>query len=231
MTLNFSTTADESTQYGIKALVYGEAGVGKTALAITCPAPCIINSDKGQLTLRKFAIPMITIYNEQDLKDVRQWIGYSAEARQFQTFFVDSITSVSDVMLADALKVGRKDPRLAYGEAGTDALEFITWARDFKGPNFVFTAECDYLRDKAGNVMREQPRMPGKAVASKIAYKFDIVAYMGAQLNPETKQLDRYLQLQPDGTRVAKSRAGLDAALQMYEPAHMGNLFQKIASS
>lgn len=230
MPLNFSTTAAESVEYGRKALVYGESGVGKTALALTVETPFIINSDKGQLTLRQYNIPMATIYNDRDLTDVRNWIEGSQEARQYRTFFFDSISSVADVMLADALKVGRKDPRLAYGEAGRDVVDFMVWARDFRGFDFVFTAECDYIRDKSGGVIRMQPRLPGKALAPTVAYKFDVVAYMGAQYNHETKQLDRYLQLMPDDVRAAKIRAGFNHTIGMYESPHLGMLFDKLAS-
>lgn len=225
--LHFSTTAEESTQYGTKMLVYGESGVGKTSLALTAPAPFIVNSDKGQLALRKAAIPMATIYDDQDLKDVQQWIANSAEARQFGTFFVDSATSIADAMLDTELRKGRKDPRLAYGEAGRNIINFVRWARDFRGPHFVILAEVDYLKDQGGAV-RTQPRLPGQKVGPEMAYKFDVVAYMGVHRDGQTNTLGRYLQCQPDQQRTAKDRSG---ALAEVEPADLGYIFNKIAQS
>lgn len=231
MALNFGNTASESMQHGIKGVVYGESGVGKTALAATCEAPFIINSDKGLLTLRQFNIPTATINNDKDLSDIKTWIANSQEARQFRTFFFDGISSITDVMLFDALRTGRKDNRLAYADAGRDMTELLIWARDFAGPHIMFTAEVDYVRDKLGGVMRIQPRVPGKGLAPTIAYKFDFIAYMSAQLNPVTQQVDRLLQLQPDDQKVAKARVGFNTSIGPYERAHLGNLFNKIASA
>ena len=71
---------------GIKCLVYGESGVGKTVLCSTAPDPIIISAESGLLSLRKKDIPVIeinslktlrtrtTCLKEQGGKNLRQYV-------------------------------------------------------------------------------------------------------------------------------------------------------------
>ena len=75
MPLQFSTASQESVTNGIKVLVYGGAGVGKTVLTATLPNPVLISAESGSLSLREsnlrrlfgddpnicYNMPMITI--------------------------------------------------------------------------------------------------------------------------------------------------------------------------
>lgn len=43
MALNWSTTDKEASGHGVKILVYGRAGMGKTRLCGTAPSPVILS--------------------------------------------------------------------------------------------------------------------------------------------------------------------------------------------
>ena len=73
--INFTTT-DQAVQFnGCKVLVYGEAGVGKTFLCATAEAPFIISAEGGELSLRKYAIPMAKVSNVDDISEIYQWFA------------------------------------------------------------------------------------------------------------------------------------------------------------
>ena len=61
-----------SAMDGVKVVVYGQSGVGKTSLATTAEAPLILSAEKGLLSVRRFAIPFIDIstYNELDIEEI-----------------------------------------------------------------------------------------------------------------------------------------------------------------
>ena len=59
MALNFTTTDRAAQLNGVKVLVYGQAGAGKTVLASTAPAPFLISAEGGELSLRNVQIPMV----------------------------------------------------------------------------------------------------------------------------------------------------------------------------
>lgn len=52
MALKWTTTDRASISQGVKMLVYGASGSGKTGLCATLPAPLIISAEGGLLRLR-----------------------------------------------------------------------------------------------------------------------------------------------------------------------------------
>ena len=51
MAINLKSTADLSAN-GVKALVYGQAGAGKTTLAATMPHPIILSAERSSVNQR-----------------------------------------------------------------------------------------------------------------------------------------------------------------------------------
>ena len=56
MALKFTTTNQAAQLHGVKALVYGPSGAGKTTLCATAPAPIIISAEAGLLSLLLFGL-------------------------------------------------------------------------------------------------------------------------------------------------------------------------------
>lgn len=53
MALQFTHASIASAASGIKCLVYGGSGTGKTVLSATLPTPVLISAEAGVLSLRK----------------------------------------------------------------------------------------------------------------------------------------------------------------------------------
>ena len=70
MALNFTTTRKAAQTNGVKVLVYGKAGVGKTVLCATAPKPVIISAEAGLLSLQGADIPVIEVKNIEDLVEI-----------------------------------------------------------------------------------------------------------------------------------------------------------------
>ena len=62
MAINIQST-NTITANGLKVLVYGQAGAGKTTLIKTLPKPLILSAEGGLLSLRKENLPFIEIKN------------------------------------------------------------------------------------------------------------------------------------------------------------------------
>ena len=56
-----TTTRAASLENGIKCLVYGRSGIGKTHLCATAPTPIIVGAEGGELSLREQDVPLIQI--------------------------------------------------------------------------------------------------------------------------------------------------------------------------
>lgn len=223
--LAFTTTDAAATLHGVKVLVYGDAGVGKTVLCSTAPTPIILSAEAGLLSLRKFKIPVIQIRNVNDLRDAHQWCWQAKEAAQFQTICLDSISEIAETVLINA-KAQVKDPRQAYGELITQMEQVVRLFRDLPGKNVYFSAKQEPTKNELTGVVTYGPAMPGTKLAQKLPYFVDEVFRLAVGKTPQGVSY-RYMQTQPDLQYQAKDRSG---ALDQYEPADLTHIFNKIAA-
>jgi AAA domain len=223
MPLEFFMTDQMGMDYGIKALIYGRSGAGKTHLITTAPNPLLIAAEPGVLTLRGQRIPGIRIQTVNDLTDALEFIRWSAEARQFETVYIDSITEVAEVVLANA-KLLNTDPRKAYGELIEKMTMTIKAYRDIAGKHVIMTAKQEAAQDEVTKITSYGPSMPGAKLGPALPYLFDEVFRLGIGKDAEGKDF-RFIQAAPDIQYDAKDRSGV---LNMYEPADLSVIFSKI---
>lgn len=213
-----------ATQHGIKCLVYGAAGVGKTKLVATAPAPLLISAESGLLALREYDIPVAEITDLQTLHQVYSWITRSSEAKQFYTVCLDSISEIGEVCLA-AAKKQFKDPRQAYGDLIDRMMLLLRAFRDLPNKHVYMSAKMEAYKDEATGAVRHQPSMPGAKVGPALPYLFDEVFHMGVAKNDEGQDY-RYLRTQVDFQYDAKDRSG---TLDPFEPPDLTHVFNKIS--
>lgn len=238
MALQFTTSEQASSNGGVKVLVYGDAGMGKTVLAATLPSPILISAESGSLSLKRanlerlygvnnpsicYNIPMIEIGNVQDLTEAYNWCTQSSEAKQFASIGLDSLSEIAEVVLANA-KRQVKDPRQAYGELIEKMETLVRLFRDIPNNNVYMSAKMEPRKDEMTGVVKYGPSMPGAKLANNLPYFFDEVFRLGVNKTPQGQSY-RFLQTQPDMQYVAKDRSG---ALDAMEPPHLGQLFSKI---
>lgn len=223
MALKFTTTDQAAQLHGVKMLIYGVSGVGKTTLCATAPQPIILSAEAGLLSLRKFQIPVIEIRTVDDLTEAHRWCQQAAEARQFSTVCIDSITEIGEVVLTNA-KRQVKDPRQAYGELIEKMMTTIKAFRDLQGKHIYMAAKAEPVKDEMTGVVRYMASMPGSKLGPQLPYLFDEVFRLGINKTPQGEQY-RFLQTQPDLQYDAKDRSG---ALDPIEPPDLNHVISKI---
>lgn len=241
MALQFTTANQASAANGVKCLVYGPAGMGKTMLTATLPAPILISAESGLLSLRRsnlervwgkdnqsicYDVPVIQISSVEDLSDAYRWCTTAAEANNFQSVALDSISEIAEVVLNNA-KRQVKDPRQAYGELLEKMQTLIRLFRDINGKHVYFSAKMEQGKDELSGITKYQPSMPGSKLGQQLPYFFDEVFRLGTNKD-QNGQNFRFLQTQPDLQFEAKDRSG---ALDAMEYPHLGAIFAKILAS
>lgn len=209
---------------GVKMLVYGKAGRGKTTLCATAPNPIVFSAESGLLALSNYQVAYAEIRTIKDLQDAFAWAQTSAEAKQFQTLCLDSLSEIAEVVLTNA-KGQVKDPRQAYGELIEKMSMTIREFRDLPGFHVYMSAKQEMVKDEATGVALNMPSMPGSKLGQSLPYFFDEVFQLDIGKDPATQQTYRYLRTQPDFQNDAKDRSG---RLDPIEYPDLGNIIKKI---
>ena len=218
------TTTKNYASNGIKILVHGQAGIGKTCLCASLPNPIILSVESGLLSLADVDIPVIEIKTIDDLAEAYDWLAESEEGRQYQSVCLDSVSEIAEVVLSNE-KGKEKVPRKAYGNMQEIMAELMRNFRDLPGRNVYFSAKQERIQDESGRILYG-PSMPGQKLAQQIPYLFDEV-FCYQMVKDQNGVPQRILLTQPDGISVAKDRSG---KLDMWESPDLGAIIEKIRS-
>ena len=224
MAVKLQSTTNVSSSQGVKLIVYGGAGTGKTVLCSTAPQPVILSAEAGLLSLRKFNLPYILITDYKALEEAYLWVMKSNESKQFNTICLDSLSEIAEVVLTD-LKSKTKDPRKAYGEVQDQVLSLLRSFRDMPQKHVYFSAKQEKLKDELTGGFIYGPMMPGTKLPQQVPYFFDELFNLMVYQDPTTRQDIRALRTKKDFQYEAKDRSGL---LDEWEVPNLSHIFDKI---
>ena len=234
MAIEILTLEEAMEDKGLKILVHGMAGSGKTVLAATGGLPTIIlSAEAGLLSLKKFMkessslaknIKIIQIKSFADLKETREWLQNEKQLADW--LCLDSISEIAEQILAHE-KTLSPDPRKAYGNLTDQMLTELRAFRDLDGYNVLMT--CKQVREVDSDTDRTRyiPSFPGRQVGPAVPYMFDEVFALRIE-EDEEGDLYRTLQTSKDVHYEAKDRSG---ELEMFEEPNLKMLLQKINPS
>jgi phage nucleotide-binding protein len=208
--------------HGVKMLVYGHAGSGKTSLCASLPNPIIISAEAGLLSLQEVGLPYIEVTSIDSLIEVYAFLTTSAEAKGYESVCLDSISEIAEVILIHEKKVN-KDPRAAYGAMQDQLGDVIRKFRDMSGKNVYFTAKCEKSQDETGRILYA-PMMPGNKTGQSLPYFFDLVMALRVEMDADKNPV-RALMTETDGLWQAKDRSG---KLETWESPDLGAIIKKI---
>jgi hypothetical protein len=212
----------EATAQAVKLLVYGQAGAGKTSLIPTLPTPVILSAEGGLLSIADTNLPFIEITSMDDLREAYKWLTSSAEAAEFESVALDSISEIAEVVLNAEKKIN-KDPRAAYGAMQEQMADIIRGFRDLPGKHVYMSAKLEKTQDEMGRVLYA-PSMPGNKTGQSLPYFFDEVLALRVEKDAEGFTR-RALMTDGDGLWLAKDRSG---KLEVWEDADLGEIIKKI---
>jgi phage nucleotide-binding protein len=226
MAITLTSTKDSAALNGMKFLVHGPAGAGKTSLcATTGESTVIISAESGLLSLREHDIPVIEVKTLDQLYEAYDFVVNSEQGQAFKWICLDSISEIAEVVLNHEKKVA-KDPRQAYGALAEKMTDLIRAFRDLPGRNVYFSCKQERSKDEQSGAMLYFPAMPGNMLKQGIGYFFDFVFALRVESNDEGKPT-RWLQTSRDYNFEAKDRSG---SLEMFEAPDLSAIAAKVIS-
>lgn len=221
--MELTNTKEQAQTHGVKILVHGPAGAGKTRLCATTgelDKTIILSAEAGLLSLREVDIDVLVIGS---LADMREALSFVQES-DYTWVCIDSLSEIAERVLSQQMEE-KKDGRAAYGEMHTIMTKLIRAFRDLPGRNVVMT--CKTEKTQVDGRMVWAPMLPGNKLSQGIAYLFDEVFAMRSH-EAEDGSITPYLQTQRDSYTEAKDRSG---ALNMNEPADLEKIVGKIRNA
>lgn len=221
-------------KYGIKSIVYGMAGSGKTPLINTAPNVVMLATEPGLLSMRNSSIPVFEANTVPKIKEFFEWLFKSAETKNFDSVAVDSITNLAEIYLANCLKT-IKHGMQAYGKMSEDVFELVNSLYYLENKHIILLAK-EGVRDNGRttiidggivtteDVKQKIPSFPGQDLNRRIPYLFDNVFHLGkatvvgqvGKINAlRTKEID---------TIFARERSGV---LSELEPPDINYIINK----
>jgi phage nucleotide-binding protein len=211
----------ELTKSGVKLLVYGAAGAGKTSLITTLPKPIVLSAEAGLLSIQDADLPFIEINTIDDLRQAYVYIISEAGA-EYESVALDSISEIAEVVLNAEKKIA-KDPRQAYGAMQEQVSDLIRAFRDLPGKHVYMSAKLEKSQDEMGRMLYA-PSMPGNKVGQSLPYFFDEVLALRVEKDADGNT-QRALMCDTDGLWAAKDRSG---KLAPWEAPDLGAIIEKI---
>lgn len=221
MAISLRSTSSLHTN-GVKLLVYGQAGAGKTSLIPTLPKPIVLSAEGGLLSIQDADIPFIEISSMEQLKEAYAWLTETDDGKAFESVALDSISEIAEVVLNYERKQ-TKDPRQAYGAMQEQMADIIRAFRDIPGRHVYMSAKLEKSQDEMGKMLYA-PSMPGNKTGQSLPYFFDEVLALRVERDGDGN-VQRALMCDSDGAWSAKDRSG---KLSAWEAPDLGAIIKKI---
>lgn len=163
----------------IKALIYGQPGLGKSTLGLSTPSPVLLDFDGGVKRVNgAFQCPTLQVKNWDMVIEALQ-----EDLSPFKTIVIDTAGKMLDFMSAYIIKndpkMGQRDGSLSlkgYGVRKTMFINFLSQC-SMMGKNLISVAHEREEKDGENRIVR--PEIGGSS-AGDLIKELDLVGYMQA---------------------------------------------------
>lgn len=222
---------------GVKAILYGQAGTGKTPMINTAPNPVLLATEPGLLSLKGSNILTWEAFTTERIEEFFKWFFESAESKKFDTLAIDSGSQIAELSLAKH-QARCKDGRKAYGEMSLECMKWFDQLYFMPQKHVVLI--CKQMKAETGKqVVREggaftveftyqaQPFFPGNDLNIKVPHRYDEIFYVSRAQVPGFTNPTLALRTQGTPEFYARDRSGM---LDELEPPDLSYIFKKAMS-
>ena len=184
----------------IKALVYGQAGMGKTTLSLSAPKPLLLDFDNG--------IHRVNYGHQTDTVQIHNWkeaLDVLAEdLSAYETIVVDTIGKMLDYIITFVCPVG--NPRIQdWGKINQEFSSFTRIAAALN-KNIIYVAHRDVRKEGDDNVF--VPALREKSYTA-IVTELDLLGYV------EAKGTTRTITFNPTSRNDGKNTCNLPGLMNI----------------
>lgn len=175
----FKKPSELKTKATIKALIYGQPGLGKSTLALSAPRPVLLDFDGGVQRVNSFfQCPTLQVENWEQVDE-----ALNEDLSSFDSIVIDTAGKMLDFMAVYIMKTDSKmkkrDGSLTMNGYGVRKSMFINFLKRVEslGKNIIFVAHEREEKDNETKIVR--PDIGGSS-AGDLIKELDLVGYMQA---------------------------------------------------
>ena len=155
----------------VKMMIYGQAGMGKSTLALSAPAPLLLDFDNGVKRINISHLDGIDTVQVSSWQDVQQVLQEDLSA--YKTIVVDTIGKMMDFIIT--YKCGSRQPSIKDWNGINAEFTWLTRSLSQLNKNVVFVAHRDTRKEGDDNVFI--PSLREKNYNS-IVTELDLLGYL-----------------------------------------------------
>lgn len=234
--MRITNVAEEAKTAGVKMLVYGESGAGKTHLISTLPMDqtIIISAESGLLALARALTDAgvdpttITVLGIDKLTDLMEAYTYVAtgEGAKYRYIALDSISEIAEQIFTHERKTNTNNYDI-YPALREKITGVIKSFRDLRNRHVYFSAKTEVVETSVKGIYKQVPDMSDKKMSRSVPYLFSLVLFLEMTVDPTTKKETRVLKSRTEFNVVAKDRSGM---LAPEEPANLSYIVEKVGA-
>lgn len=223
MEFNIKNTSDTTTD-GVKVLLFGSSGIGKTSLLGTLSGKTLIlSAESGLLVLKDKDIDVIDIDSIEKLGAV--YVALKSGELKYDNVCLDSLSEIGEMIVAELDKDDYYgDPTNTFPmwkEYSKRMTNIAKSFRDLKGMNIVLTALAEPV--EANGSIKYLPMIPAKKAQAKLVSLYDEVYYYNYN-----KDGQRVIHTVGKSMYEAKSRGGVATEIIIDEDNNLGTILKSI---
>ena len=207
--------------YGVKCLVFGGAGSGKTPIFNTAPRPLLLAVEPGMLSMRGSTVPAWEAKTKPRIEEFFKWFFSSAEANNYDTLGIDSLSQMAEIYIEDALKFNSHGLK-AYGQMATEVMKHVNDLYYHPRKNLYLIAKQTTIEESGAQ--KRKPYFPGKDLNVKIPHLFDEILHLGMHNIPGIIGQQKAFCTAEQFDIFARDRSG---RLDAFEQPDLTNIFRK----
>ncbi|MCM1076261.1 MAG: ATP-binding protein [Bacteroides sp.] len=190
----------------VKMMIYGQAGMGKTTLALSAPNPLLLDFDNGVKRVNMSHLDGVDIVQVTSWADLKQLMN--EDLSPYKTIVVDTIGKMMDFIITGCC--GTRQPQIK--DWGRINQEFTWFTRSLSALNkhIVFVAHRDTRKEGDETVFI--PALREKSYNS-IVTELDLLGYL--EMRNEHGQQRRSITFDPTSRNDGKNTCNLPGIMEI----------------
>ncbi len=207
----------------VKMMVYGQAGMGKSTLALSAPAPLLLDFDGGVKRVDLAHLEGVDIVQVSSWNDVQELFTNSVnDLNPYRSIVIDTIGKMMDFIIAYCC--GTRQPQIRdWGKINAEFAWLVRTLCSFD-KNVIFVAHRDTRKEGDDTVFI--PSLREKSY-NAIVTELDLLGYL--EMKSEHGQQVRTITFDPTSRNDGKNTCNLPSVMAI--PQLIGTKGEKLAAN